>query len=221
MGWWKFICRRDLGQKKVHLLEKFGASAEGLYGSGYLASVHSKKWPAVFCDCISVCLGRIEHLHRPSSRAMIFLVFCSMEAFKSMFSCLTSHQSFFSPVMTAVRLFDCSTLNWPNSTWTQALHSEQIKVSQQHASIEWSAVIATSATYTTDWSVGCIGDKWSTGYDGSTCVISSNRSVVTVIGEVGCRQQCKLPGLRTLETSSCSSITTDRGGIVVVIGDVG
>lgn len=107
-----------------------------------------KKWPAVFCDCISVWLGRIEHLHRPSSRAMIFLVFCSMEAFRSMLSCLTSHQSFFSSVMTAVRLFDCSTLNWPNSTWTQALHSEKIKVSQQHASVEWSAVMATSATDT-------------------------------------------------------------------------
>ena len=126
--WWRY------GLVKVCLLEGYGAKESLFVGEIWGISRRPvwvwlscfcafKKWPAVFCDCISVWLGRIEHLHRPSSRAMIFLVFCSMEAFKSMLSCLTSHQSFFSSVMTAVRLFDCSTLNWPNSTWTQALYT--------------------------------------------------------------------------------------------------
>ena len=40
--------------------------------------------------------------------------------------------------MTDFRLFDCSTLNWSKSTRTPALHSVQMKVSEQHSSVEWS-----------------------------------------------------------------------------------
>ena len=43
----------------------------------------------------------------------------------------------FSPVTTDFRLFDCSTLNWSKSTRTPALHSVQMKVSEQHSSVEW------------------------------------------------------------------------------------
>ena len=55
----------------------------------------------------------------------------------SKFSCLTSLKSLFSPVTTDFRLFDCSTLNWSKSTRTPALHSVQMKVSEQHSSVEW------------------------------------------------------------------------------------
>ena len=56
----------------------------------------------------------------------------------SNFSCLTSLKSLFSPVTTDFRLFDCSTLNWPKSTRTPALHSMQMKVSEQHSWVKWS-----------------------------------------------------------------------------------
>ena len=55
----------------------------------------------------------------------------------SKFSCLTSLTSLFSPVTTDFRLFDCSTLNWSKNTRTPALHSVQMKVSEQHSSVEW------------------------------------------------------------------------------------
>ena len=56
----------------------------------------------------------------------------------SKFSCLTSLKSLFSPVTTDFRLFDCFTLNWSKSTRTPTLHSVQMKVSEQHSSVEWS-----------------------------------------------------------------------------------
>ena len=62
----------------------------------------------------------------------------SRVAFMSQFSCLTSLKSLFSPVTTDCRLFDCSTLNWSKSTRTPALHSVQMKVSEQHSWVEWS-----------------------------------------------------------------------------------
>ena len=83
-------------------------------------------------------MGGTEHLERRSSRALIFLVLRSMVAFMSKFSCLTSLKSLFSPVSTDFRLFDCSTLNWSKSTRTPALHRVQMKVSEQHSSVEWS-----------------------------------------------------------------------------------
>ena len=101
-----------------------------------------------FGDCIPVwlfALGGKEHLDRRSSRALIFLVFCSVVGSKSYFSCLTSRKSFFNPVMTYFRLFDCSTLNWSNSILTPALHRVHINVPEQHSSVEWSTVTATSA----------------------------------------------------------------------------
>ena len=55
----------------------------------------------------------------------------------SKFSCLTSLKSLFSPFTTDFRLFDCSTLNWSKNTRTPALHSVQMKVSEQHSSVEW------------------------------------------------------------------------------------
>ena len=83
-------------------------------------------------------MGGTEHLQRWSSRALIFLVLHSRVAFKSRFSCLTSLKSLFSPVMTNFKLFVCSTLNWSKSTRTPALHSVQMKVSEQHSLVEWS-----------------------------------------------------------------------------------
>ena len=62
----------------------------------------------------------------------------SRVVFMSQFSCLTSLKSLFSPVTTDCRLFDCSTLNWSKSTRTPALHSVQMKVSEQHSWVEWS-----------------------------------------------------------------------------------
>ena len=104
--------------------EGFGASAEGLFGSVHPASVH----PAadVVWHCIPVWLftmGETEHLERRSSRALIFLVLRSRVAFMSKFSCLIPLKSLFRPVTIDFRLFDCSTLNWSNSTRTPALHS--------------------------------------------------------------------------------------------------
>ena len=83
-------------------------------------------------------MGETEHLERRSSRALIFLVLRSRVAFKSRFSCLISLKSLFSPVTMDFRLFDCSTLNWSKSMQTPALHSVQMKVSEQHSSVEWS-----------------------------------------------------------------------------------
>ena len=71
-----------------------------------------------------------------------------MVAFMSKFSCLTSLKSLFSPVTTDFRLFDCSTLNWSKSTRTPALHSVQMKVSEQHSSVVWSDVMAAAAAET-------------------------------------------------------------------------
>ena len=79
-------------------------------------------------------MGETEHLERRSSRALIFLVLRLRVAFMSKFSCLTSLKSLFSPVTTDFRLFDGSTLNWSKSTRTPALHSVQMKVSEQHSS---------------------------------------------------------------------------------------
>ena len=90
-------------------------------------------------------MGGTEHLERWSSRALIFLVLHSRVAFKSRFSCLTSLKSLFSPVMTNFKLFVCSTSNWSKSTRTPALHSVQMKVSEQHSSVEWSDVMAAAA----------------------------------------------------------------------------
>ena len=93
-------------------------------------------------------MGETEHIERRSSRALIFLVLHSRVAFMSKFSCLTSLKSF-TPVTTDFRLFDCSTLNWSKSTRTLALHSEQMKVSEQHSSVEWSEdVMAAAAAQT-------------------------------------------------------------------------
>ena len=78
-----------------------------------------------------------EHLEIRSARALIFLVLRSRVAFMSKFSCLASLKSLFSPVTTDFRLFDCSTLKWSKSTRTPALHSVQMKVSEQHPSVEW------------------------------------------------------------------------------------
>ena len=53
--------------------------------------------------------------------------------------------------MTDFRLFDCSTLNWSKSTRTPALHSVQMKVSEQYSSAEGSDesdVVATAAAET-------------------------------------------------------------------------
>ena len=75
----------------------------------------------------------------------------SVETLKPRFSCLTSLKSLSSPVMTDFRLFDCSTLNWSKSTRIPALHSVQMKVSEQHSSVEWSDesdVMATIAAET-------------------------------------------------------------------------
>ena len=96
-------------------------------------------------------MGGTEHLKRGSSRSLIFHVLRSREAFKLKFSCLTSLKSLFSPVMTDFRLFECSTLNWSKSRRTPALHSVQMKVSEQHTSVEWSDesdVVATAAAET-------------------------------------------------------------------------
>ena len=96
--------------------------------------------PDVVWHCIPVWLftmGETEHLERRSSRALIFLVLRSRVAFMSKFSCLTSFKSLFSPVTTNFRLFDCSNLNWSKSTRTPALRSVQMKVSEQHSSVEW------------------------------------------------------------------------------------
>ena len=72
----------------------------------------------------------------------------SRVAFMSKFCFLASHLlKSFTPVTTDFRLFDCSTLNWSKSTRTLALHSVQMKVSEQHSSVEWSEdVMAASAT---------------------------------------------------------------------------
>ena len=83
-------------------------------------------------------MGGTEHLERRSSRSLIFLVLRSREAFKLRFSCLTSLKPLFSPFRTDFRLVDCCTLNWSKSTRTPALHSVQMKVSEQHSSVEWS-----------------------------------------------------------------------------------
>ena len=83
-------------------------------------------------------MGETEHLERRSSRALIFLVLCSRVAFMSKF--FASHnylKSLFSPVTTDFRLFDRSILNWSKSTRTPALQSVQMKVSEQHSSVEW------------------------------------------------------------------------------------
>ena len=53
--------------------------------------------------------------------------------------------------MTDFRLFDCSTLNCSKSTRTPALHSVQVKVSEQYSSAEGSDesdVVATAAAET-------------------------------------------------------------------------
>ena len=53
--------------------------------------------------------------------------------------------------MTDFRLFECSTLNWSKSRRTPALHSVQMKVSEQHPSVERSDesdVVATAAAET-------------------------------------------------------------------------
>ena len=55
----------------------------------------------------------------------ILCVLCSMAAFKSGFSCLTSRKSICRSVRTTFRLFDCSILNWSNNTRTPALQSVQ------------------------------------------------------------------------------------------------
>ena len=124
----------------VSVAEGFRASAEGLFGYGYLASVHKGNgllcsdtafWSDIYSQGLNI-------LTDGPQKPYFLCVLCSVEAFKSKFSCLTFRKSFFSPVMTDFSLFDCSTLNWSNSIWTLALHTVQIKVSEQHSSVAWS-----------------------------------------------------------------------------------
>ena len=89
-------------------------------------------------------------------------------------------RSFFSPVITDLRLLHCSTLDWSNSTRTPALHSE--------SSVDCSDVMATAAAEIP--LLKCWlhqSDRESAGCDGNSCAISSDRSVVVVVadGEVG------------------------------------
>ena len=96
--------------------------------------------------------GSTERLERRSSRALIFLVLPQWKpSSQRLFASRLSGRCEQRPVTTDIRLFDCSTLNWSKSTRTAALHSVQMKVSEQHPSVEWSEesdVMATTATET-------------------------------------------------------------------------
>ena len=84
-------------------------------------------------------------IHNGGNRTFRETVFKSLDfpcvALKGSFhvSFVASHdylKLLFSPFTTDFRLFDCSTLNWSKSTRTPALHSVQMKVSEQHSSVE-------------------------------------------------------------------------------------